>query len=424
MRASGGEVAVTKKYDSVLVLSVDRDNDFGKKAGVQGPIIGRKDNLNAAAKLALADPNDSDANTVFAAVKKYDEIRQEFKNVQIATLTGAGKIGFESDRRINEQLDSVLENFPADAIVLVTDGAEDDQVLPILQSRAPVISKETVIIKQAKEMESAYYSLKEALGDPDIARIVFLIPGIVILLWGVLIYLEQEKLFFLGMISVIGIFFILKGTGLEAKIAKGINSFIKSISLQRYSFSFYIGTILIFLIGIFAAYASYTSIENISITEKASAAFEQFMNFTALSALAFVAGKGLDTLQLKKAYYLRRYFLSGVAITLLWFIIDSTRRVILGEPYASIEYFALNIFISFVVAVIAYKISNVLDIRRKITKLLVGLPVYDKYGKWIGKVSDISKSKNSLTYTDLKGKAAVEVNKEKFRLQEGKVLLA
>ena len=230
MRASGGEVAVAKKYDSVLVLSVDRDNDFGKKADVQGPIIGRKDNLNAAAKLALADPNDSDANTVFAAVKKYDEIRQEFKNVQIATLTGAGKIGFESDRRINEQLDSVLENFPADAIVLVTDGAEDDQVLPILQSRAPVISKETVIIKQAKEMESAYYSLKEALGDPDIARIVFLIPGIVILLWGVLIYLEQEMLFFLGMISVIGIFFILKGTGLEAKIAKGINSFIKSIS--------------------------------------------------------------------------------------------------------------------------------------------------------------------------------------------------
>ena len=97
-----------------------------------------------------------------------------------------------------------LENFPADGIILVTDGAEDDQTIPILQSRAPIISKETVIIKQAKEMESAYYSLKEALGDPDIARIVFLIPGIVILLWGTLIILRQERLFFLGMIAVIG----------------------------------------------------------------------------------------------------------------------------------------------------------------------------------------------------------------------------
>jgi putative membrane protein len=413
-----------KKFDSILVLSIDRDNDFGKKASVQGPIIGRKDNLNAAAKLALADPNDSDANTVFAAVKKFDEVKGQFKNVQVATLTGAGKIGFESDRRINEQLDSVLENFPADAIVLVTDGAEDDQVMPILQSRAPVISKETVIIKQAKEVESAYYSIKEALGDPDIARIVFLIPGIVILLWGILIYLGQEKLFFMGMIGIIGLFFILKGTGLEAMIAKGVTSLTKSISLQRYSFSFYIGTIFVFLIGVFAAYVSFTAIENVSMTEKVSAAFEQFMNFTALSALAFVAGRSLDTLQLKRAYYLRKYFLSAVAIALFWFLIDSSRRVILGEPYASIEYFALNIFICFVIAVIAYKISNVLDIRRKITKLLVGLPVYDKYGKWVGKVSGIDKSKDSLVYTDLKGKSAVEITKNNFRLQEGKVMLA
>ena len=53
----------------------------------------------------------------------------------------------------------------------------------------------------------------------------------------------------------------------------------------------------------------------------------------------------------------------------------------------------------------------------------MGLPVYDKYGKWVGKVSDINKSKNSLTYTDLKGKAAVEITKNNFRLQEGKVML-
>jgi len=42
----------------------------------------------------------------------------------------------------------------------------------------------------------------------------------------------------------------------------------------------------------------------------------------------------------------------------------------------------------------------------------------------VGKVSGINKGKKSITYTDLKGKAAVEIEKEKFRLQEGKVLLA
>ena len=412
-----------KKYDNVLVLSIDRDNDFGRKAKVQGPIVGRKDNLNAAAKLALADPNDSDANTVFAAVKMYDEVKPQFKNVEVATLTGVGKIGFESDKKINEQIDSVLENFPADGIILVTDGAEDDQTIPILQSRAPIISKETVIIKQAKEVESAYYSIKEALQDPDIARIVFLIPGIVILLWSVLIYLNQERLFFMAMIAVIGIYFVLKGTGIEARIAGGVSTVTKSISLQRYSFSFYIATIFIFIMGLFAVYTSFTAIENVSIAEKISASFEQLMNFTALSALAFIAGRALDTLQLKMAYNIRKYFLSSVAVVLLWFIIDSSRRVVLGEPYASIEYFALHVIISFVLAVVAYKVSGMLDIRDKITKLLIGLPVYDKYGKWIGKVSGINKEKDSVTYTDLKGKSAVEMAKGKFRLQGGKVMI-
>ena len=41
---------------TIAVICVDRDNDFGRKAGIDGPIIGRKDNLRAAVKLALADP--------------------------------------------------------------------------------------------------------------------------------------------------------------------------------------------------------------------------------------------------------------------------------------------------------------------------------------------------------------------------------
>ena len=60
--------------DNLLVICVDRDNDLGKKAGVKGPVIGREKNLEAASKLALADPTESDANSIFAAVKKYDEV--------------------------------------------------------------------------------------------------------------------------------------------------------------------------------------------------------------------------------------------------------------------------------------------------------------------------------------------------------------
>ena len=86
---------MAEKTKSVLVVCVDRDDDFGRKAGIEGPIIGKKANLNAAAKLALADPEDSDSNTVFAAVKKMQEAKKLYANVEVVTLTGAGK--FEID---------------------------------------------------------------------------------------------------------------------------------------------------------------------------------------------------------------------------------------------------------------------------------------------------------------------------------------
>ena len=40
----------------ILVLSVDRDDDFGVKAGMNSPFIGRQENLDAAIALGMKDP--------------------------------------------------------------------------------------------------------------------------------------------------------------------------------------------------------------------------------------------------------------------------------------------------------------------------------------------------------------------------------
>ncbi|MEC8913665.1 MAG: DUF373 family protein, partial [Candidatus Thermoplasmatota archaeon] len=47
-----------------LVLTVDRDNDLGVKAGIRGPVIGRKPTLTAALRLGIADPEESDTNAI------------------------------------------------------------------------------------------------------------------------------------------------------------------------------------------------------------------------------------------------------------------------------------------------------------------------------------------------------------------------
>ncbi|NJE00551.1 DUF373 family protein [Thermococcus sp. JdF3] len=174
-----------------LILAIDRDDDFGQKAGVEGPVIGRDACIDAALKLSLADPEDSDANVVYAAVKLYDGLREsdEFEDVQVALITGHPKVGVKSDLELARQLELVLERFPADGVITVTDGAEDEQIFPIITSKVPIISSHRVVVKQSEGIETTYYIiyryLKEILSDPEVAKVVLGIPGMILLLYGI-----------------------------------------------------------------------------------------------------------------------------------------------------------------------------------------------------------------------------------------------
>ena len=55
-----------------LELTVDRDNDLGVKAGIRGPVIGRKPTLTAALRLGIADPEESDTNAILGALHHHD----------------------------------------------------------------------------------------------------------------------------------------------------------------------------------------------------------------------------------------------------------------------------------------------------------------------------------------------------------------
>ena len=52
------------KEERILVLCVDRDDDVGIKTGVAGPIVGVKENIEVASKLGVADPSESDTNSI------------------------------------------------------------------------------------------------------------------------------------------------------------------------------------------------------------------------------------------------------------------------------------------------------------------------------------------------------------------------
>ncbi|MGC8652147.1 MAG: DUF373 family protein [Candidatus Micrarchaeia archaeon] len=240
--------------ERILVLAVDIDNDLYRKTKISGPVLGRADNLRAAAKLTLADPQDTDGNTMFEAVHKFDELRAAGLSVNIATVTGAEKEGYVADRELARQIEKVIDTFKSDTCVLVTDGQSDMRVLPILKTRIKVDSVDMVRMKQAEQFESTYFTLLEKLKEPHYARIVFGIPAVLLLLFAISYYF---KLGWQLPVALIGLYLILKGFGLENALIESFKGL--GFSVERLSFVFYIGAILFFIISLIIGSISYTS---------------------------------------------------------------------------------------------------------------------------------------------------------------------
>ena len=206
-----------------LVLTVDRDNDLGVKAGIRGPVIGRKDTLRAAMKLGIADPEESDTNAILGALNHHDKLVENAQGddeIQIALLTGDVRVGPRSDRAIAMQLDEVIQEFQPDSAILITDGADDEASLPIITSRVRVDHVEKVIVRQSKGIESTYYYVAKAIDDPR-WRAKLLVPvAIFLMILGLGLIIPGGSALIGAMPLFIGIWVLAKGLGWEQQLER------------------------------------------------------------------------------------------------------------------------------------------------------------------------------------------------------------
>ena len=173
-----------------LVLCVDRDDDIGVKTGIKGPLVGREDNLAAAVKLGLADPEDSDVNALLSAIGIYDGLEKEGLDAEVATITGDVRVGSVSDLVLTQQLDRVLEEVRPDRVFLVSDGVEDEAFAPILSSRIRIDHVRRVFVRQTPTAESLYYVLARQMKNPKVRRKIIAPMGFVLLLFGLIYWLS------------------------------------------------------------------------------------------------------------------------------------------------------------------------------------------------------------------------------------------
>src|SRR5437764_6942481 len=104
---------IESKTSRLLVICVDRDDDIGTKAGVITPIVGRNACIDAAQRLALEDPEDADSNSIFAAVKTYEDLVSKGYQAEVILVSGTENRGVEADEKIVLQVKSVMEKYTA-----------------------------------------------------------------------------------------------------------------------------------------------------------------------------------------------------------------------------------------------------------------------------------------------------------------------
>jgi len=224
------EEPAEKKQKRIFILCVDRDDDLGAKAGIKTPIVGREENLNAAVALALRDPEEPDANAIFEAVRIYDRLLGEGKSEEvfkIATISGSELGWVEADRKIVSELNELLGSFPANEVILVTDGYSDEAVLPLVESRVPVSSVRRIVVKHSQSIEetAALFTryLKMIMENPRYSRIALGLPGLLFLILGVLSIFNLLYYYWIFFIFILSAFMVVKGF----RVDKTFENFIK-----------------------------------------------------------------------------------------------------------------------------------------------------------------------------------------------------
>ncbi len=242
-----------------LILCVDRDDDLGAKTKLQTPVVGRDAALAAATKLVMADPEEADANTIFAAVKKCDELRAKGTACEVALVCGDARRGFDADRRVGIEMRTVAKDSEYTGIILVSDGGEDEQVIPIIQSLKPIVSVQRVTIKHSQRVEETYQILGRYLRmlvfDPHYSRWVLGVPGMVFILVGILMASGYSFDAELATLLILGGAAFVRGFNIDRTVngmlQRGPTGYMRLFSM--------VTSVLVVIAGVFTGYSSMVS---------------------------------------------------------------------------------------------------------------------------------------------------------------------
>jgi putative membrane protein len=200
---------------STLVVCVDRGGDLADGE----PVVGRDVIERLVMEVGMTDPETSRVNSFLETLRVADDIEADGEEAIVAVVSGGGD-GVDADRAVARQTDELVDEYAPDSAVVVTDSAEDERLVPIVESRVQVDAVDRVVVRQSHDIESTYYVLKQFLADEELRATVLVPIGAALLAFPVLLLLADSLAVAVSAIAaVIGVFLLYKGLGVDDWLA-------------------------------------------------------------------------------------------------------------------------------------------------------------------------------------------------------------
>ena len=117
------------------------------------------------------------------------------------------------------EIKSVLQKFSANGAVIVSDGDDDEMVIPVIQNVIPVISVESVVMQVSKTIEHSYAVfgkfLKMVVYDTRYSKFFLGVPGILLLIGGIGTVVGYTAEIFAVLVSILGGAFLVRAFDID-----------------------------------------------------------------------------------------------------------------------------------------------------------------------------------------------------------------
>jgi putative membrane protein len=261
------------------------------------------------------------------------------ESCEVAAVCGVPDSGLDADRKIRREVENILGRDAFSGIVLVSDGVEDEQIVPIIQSLKPIVSVVRIVVKHSRTVEETYLVLgrylKMLINDPRYSRFFVGVPGLIFVFAGLLILFNRAFEAEIAILLILGMAFLIRGFSLD-KLAASMLSNRPYAYLRLFSA---VASIIIFLVALSTGYTYMNAQDNAGVIAVGADA-GQFLNFGPTLIGYYLYG-ALPLIWASFAIYLIGTLLAHLARGSARAWRDGVLIVLLGLLYLPMSSFAL-----------------------------------------------------------------------------------